>query len=83
MVAVPSPKAGGQLVDRSLPDQPAGGEDADPIADRLDLGQQVARQHDRQATLVDQPAQELEDLDDAERVDRGGRLVEDRAGRAT
>ena len=67
----------GQLVDRSDADQAAGGEDPDPVADRLDLAEQVARQHDRQTTLVDELAQEVEDLDDAERIDRGRRLVED------
>ena len=83
MTAVPSPNGGRQLVDRPLPDQPAGGEDPDPVADRLDLGEQVARQHDREATLVDQPPEQVEDLDHAERVDRGRRLVEDQQVRAT
>ncbi len=67
----------GQLLDRSLADQLARREDPDPVADRLDLAQQVARQHDRQPTLVDQATEELEDLDDPERVDRGRRLIED------
>ena len=67
----------GQLLDRADPDEPAVGEDADPVADRLDLGQEMARQHDRQPALVDQPAQQVEDLDHADRVDRRRRLVED------
>ena len=44
---------------------------------RLDLVEQVARQEDRHPALADEPAQQVEDLDDAERVDRGRRLVED------
>ena len=63
--------------DGPLPDQPAGGEDADPVAHGLDLGQEVAREQDGQAAVVHERAQEVEDLDHAERVDRGGRLVED------
>ena len=77
MIARPVTELGGQLVDRPDPDEAARGEDPDPVADRLDLGQQVAREHDRQAALVDQPAQQVEDLDDADRVDRRRRLVED------
>ena len=76
-MAVPSPNVRRQLVDRPMPDQPAGREDPDPVAHRLDLGQQVAGQQDRDAALVDELAQQLQDLDDADRVDRGGRLVED------
>ena len=68
---------GGQLRDGALPDEPTGGEDPDPVAHRLDLGQQVAREHDREAAFVDELAQQVQDLDDAERVDRGRRLVED------
>ena len=77
MTAVPSPNWRRELVDGPDPDQPARREDPDPVADGLDLGQQVARQHDREATLVDEPAQQLEDLDHADRVDRRRRLVED------
>ena len=73
----PVAERGGQLLDRPDPDEPAGGEDADPVADRLDLAQQVARQHDRQTPLVDELAQQVEDLDHADRVDRRRRLVED------
>ena len=77
MTAVPSPNVRAQLVDRADADEAAGREDADPVADRLDLVEEVAREQDREAALVDEPPQQLEDLDHAERVDRGGRLVED------
>ncbi len=60
-----------------LPDQPAGREDPDPVADRLDLVEQVAREQDGHVPLRDQLAQQVEDLGHAERVDRGRRLVED------
>ena len=38
----------------ALADHPAGREDADPVADRLDLGQQMAGEQDRQTALVDE-----------------------------
>ena len=74
----PVAEGGRQLLHRADPDEPAVGEDADPVADRLDLAEEMARQHDRQAPLVDQPAQQVEDLDHADRVDRRRRLVEDK-----
>ena len=77
IVAPPSPNRLASRVDGPLPDQAPGGEDPDPVADRLDLGEQVAGEQDRQAPLVDQRPEEVEDLDDAERVDGGRRLVED------
>ena len=43
----PSPNWAASSRDGPLPDEPAGGEDPDPVADRLDLGQQVAREQDR------------------------------------
>ncbi len=67
----------GEVLEGPLPDQPPGGEDPDPVAHRLDLVEQVARQQDRHPALVHEPAEQVEDLDDADRVDRGGRLVED------
>ena len=66
-----------QLLDGPLPDEPAGGEDADPVAHRLDLREQVARQEDRQAVVAAERLEQLEDLLDADRVDRGRRFVED------
>jgi len=39
-----------------LPDHPAGRKYPDPVAHRLDLGQQVARQEDGQSAFVDQGA---------------------------
>ena len=74
---------GGQLFDGPDADKASGGEDADPVADALDLGEQVARQQDRQTAFVDEPAEQVEDLEHAERVDRGRRLVEDQQVRAT
>ena len=44
---------------------------------RLDLVEQVARQQDGHPPLAHEPSQQLQHLDDAERVDRRGRLVED------
>ena len=66
-----------QLLDGPLPDEPACGEDADPVAHRLDLREQVARQEDRQAVVAAERLEQLEDLLDADRVDRGRRFVED------
>ena len=66
-----------QFLDGPLPDEPARGEDADPVAHRLDLREQVARQEDRQAVVTAERLEQLEDLLDADRVDRGRRLVED------
>ncbi len=70
-------EARGQLLERALADEPARGEDADPVAHRLDLVEQVAGQQDGQAALVGQPPEQVQDLDHAERVDGRGRLVED------
>ena len=70
-------EACGELGDGSEADQPTGGEDADPVAHRLDLGEQVAREEHGHAALADEIAQELEDLDHADRVDRRRRLVQD------
>ena len=75
--AVSSPNRVGELVHRPLPDQPAGREDADPVADVLDLVEEVAREEDRHLPLPDERPEQIEDLGDAERVDRGRRLVED------
>ena len=54
---------------------PAPGDDDHPAADRLDLGHDVGREQDRVpvAQLADQGA----DLADLDRVEAGGRLVED------
>ena len=43
MIARPVTELRGQLVDRADADEAAGGEDPDPVADRLDLAEQVAR----------------------------------------
>jgi hypothetical protein len=59
------------------PDQPTGGEDADAVAHGLDLVEQVAREQDRHPALLDEGAEQLEDLRDAEGVDRRRRLIED------
>ena len=76
-LAPPIAEPRGQLVHGPLPDQPSRGEDADPVAHALDLVQQVAREQDGHPALADEPAQQVEDLRDAERVDRRRRLVED------
>ncbi len=73
----PVAERAGQLGHGPDADQAPSREDPDPIADRLDLGQQVARQHDRQAAFADEAPQQGEDLVDAQRVDRGGGFVED------
>ena len=62
----------GQLV---LQHEPAAVEHADPRAQLLDLGQQVAGQEDRRPGAV-QLEQQLADLGDALRVQAVGRLVE-------
>ena len=73
----PVTELGRELVDGPDPDEAARREDPDPVADGLDLAQEVAGEHDREAALGDEPAEQVEDLDDADRVDRRGRLVED------
>ncbi len=66
-----------QLRHRPHADEPAGREDPDTVARRLDLREQVARQEDRDPLFVGELPEEVENLDDADRVDRGGRFVED------
>ena len=75
--ALPSPNRSASSGHRPLPDQPTGGEDADPVADRLDLVEEVARQQDRHPAFLGRDSQQVEDLRDAEGVDRRRRLVED------
>ena len=74
----PSPNRSASSGHRPLPDQPAGREDADPVADATGPGSaggsRAGSPCPRSRTSA---AQQVEDLDDAERVDRGRRLVED------
>ena len=71
------PECGSQLGHRTEPDQPAGGEDPDPVTDRLDLGEQVAGKENRHAALVDQVPEQAEDADHADGIDGRRGLVED------
>ena len=67
---------GEQAGDRALEDDAAVVDHHEVVADRLDLGQQVARDEDRDAT-VGEPAHHGAHLADAGRVEAVGRLVED------
>ena len=70
-------EVGGQLVDRARRDEAAPDEDADAVADLLDLVQQVRRQQDRHALVGAQPLDEQQQLAHALGVDVHRRLVED------
>ena len=67
----------GELLERPGGDEAAGGEEPDPVAQRLDLAQDVRREQDGQVALVDEAPEQREQLLDARRVDRDRRLVED------
>src|SRR4029077_10957926 len=67
---------------RELLEGPGGGEPAlreepDPVAQGLDLAEDVRGQQDREVALLDQAPEQGEQLLDAGRVDRDRRLVED------
>ena len=64
-----------QLVEPALVDDPAFADDRDPVAELLDLGQQMAREQDRDP-LAGQAADEVAHVAHAGRVEAGGRLVE-------
>src|SRR5690606_8608983 len=66
-----------QLVGRPLGDDLAVYEDRHPIAHRLDLMEEVAREEDRDPLLCGEPADHPEDLGHTLRVDGRRRLVED------
>ena len=67
----------GELGDGPHPDEAPVGEDPDPVAYALDLIEQVAGQENGRAPLADEPPEQLQDLGDTDRVDRGRRLVQD------
>ena len=73
----PLVRAAGELLERPGGDEAARGEEADPVAQRLDLAQDVRREQDRQVALGDEAPEQREQLLDARRVDRDRRLVED------
>ena len=70
------PRPPEQLVDGPLPHQLSRADDADAVADLLDLGHQVAREEDGAAALAEAP-DELAHLGHAGRVEAVRRLVED------
>ena len=64
-----------EVVELVVDGDPAAGDDDHPAADRLDLGHDVRREQDR--VPVAQLADQVADLADLDRVEPGGRLVED------
>ena len=66
-----------QLLAVELLEQPSVVHDADAVGQVGDLGEDVARHEDGDAALACQRAKQLADLDDAGRVQRVGRLVQD------
>ena len=64
------------LADRALRDEPAAGDDRDPVAHLLHLAEQVAR-HEHGAALGAERADEVAELLDARGVEAVRRLVED------
>ena len=68
-----------QLVERTLGDQPAAIQDPDPVADPLDVGQDVGREDDRRAGP--QVGDERQQVAPALGIERADRLVEDQQAR--
>ena len=64
------------VVDGPRGHAPTPGEDGDPVAGVLDLGEEVAG-HEHRPSLVAERAQELADLLDARRIEAVGGLVQD------
>ena len=52
-------------------------DDTDAVGQMCDLGEDVARHEDGHAVLVNQPPEQLADLDDPGRVETIGRFIED------
>ena len=75
-------RAAGELLERPGRDEPALREEPDPVAQGLDLAEDVRGQQDREVALLDQAPEQREQLLDAGRVDRDRRLVEDEDRRA-
>ena len=71
----------GELVERARGDELARGEEPDPVAQGLDLAQDVRREQDGEVALLHEPPEQREQLLHARRVDRDRRLVEDQDGR--
>jgi len=65
-----------QVADVALGQEAALGQDRRPVADQLDLGQQMTREEDRRS-LRHQLAEQVADLVDPLGVEPVGRLVED------
>ncbi len=65
-----------QLIGGALGDGPAGGDDQDPVGQRLDLVHVVAGQHDRGAQ-GSQAVDHLPGLAPGRRIEPGGRLVQE------
>ena len=65
------------LLDRPDELRPARREDDEVVADPLEVGKDVGREHDRQLALRDRLEHGLHELAARERVERGDRLVEE------
>src|SRR5689334_23107631 len=70
-------RAAGELVEGTGRHEAPGGEEPHPVAQGLDLAQDVRREQDGELALGDEPAKQREELLDARRVDRDRGLVED------
>ena len=77
----PLVRAAGELLERPGGDEAARREEPDPVAQRLDLAQDVRREQHGQVALGDEAPEQREQLLDARRIDRDRRLVEDQDGR--
>jgi hypothetical protein len=73
--ALPAPEPVVQLRGGAFSDDAPVGDDDHPLAERFDLGQDVAREHHRPRSL--QAPDELADLDHLPRIKADGGLVED------
>jgi hypothetical protein len=67
----------GELLCASGRDDPASGEDQDPVGEFLGLGQVVGGEQDRGAVDVGEPVHELVELVSGLRIEPGRRLVEE------
>ena len=79
--SVTAARAREQLVETALVDDRAAADDRDAVTELLDLGEDVAREQDRDP-LAGQPLHELAHVAHAGRVEPGGRLVEQQQLRA-
>ena len=67
-----------ELIERTLDDEPAAVEDADAVADPLDVGEDMAREQHRR--LAAERGDELEHVAPALGVERAHGLIEDQDG---